>query len=387
MMGNFGAIYIAHNPRDGDHIYKVGMTERDVEFRMAELTASTSNLGRYSVCAYFVVRDTAAAEYAVHSRLRENRLQDNREFFEIELPQLLALVREAVEPFEAQNVLPELDTILGVRKEETPRTIEERIKARVKRMEESVDGKEERESREREEGIRKLEELKADLRQKVKAVRAQFQDVKILRWGDTSEPGDSARNTVATCPHCGWTYGWDGRRCGHCNYPYQDGLSAPPNSNRSGITSVMLLADADIEPVKLKFRTNPAYMYPQVEDFDDGRVAEVWIVFGVHRIAVKVDRIRYDGTDCSWKRRRIGEAVCQEPRRYAVLASSSFWRMTPPTAWATEQGNVLRTQIRQPFTFLGDHEDPICRLAQTSTDSASRTVARYSLRLTGPVRP
>jgi len=50
-----GAIYIAHNPRDGDNTFKVGKTECIVEKRMRELTSSTSNLGTYITFAYFVV--------------------------------------------------------------------------------------------------------------------------------------------------------------------------------------------------------------------------------------------------------------------------------------------------------------------------------------------
>ena len=62
----YGAIYIAHNPRDGDNVFKVGKTERAVEERMKQLTSSTSNLGTYSACEYFVVNDMDAAEEACH---------------------------------------------------------------------------------------------------------------------------------------------------------------------------------------------------------------------------------------------------------------------------------------------------------------------------------
>jgi len=58
----YGAIYIAHNPRDGDNTFKIGKTERTVEERMKELTSTTATLGSYTACAYFVVSDIDAAE-------------------------------------------------------------------------------------------------------------------------------------------------------------------------------------------------------------------------------------------------------------------------------------------------------------------------------------
>ena len=43
----YGAIYIAHNPRDGENTYKVGKAERTVEDRMKELTATLLKRARY----------------------------------------------------------------------------------------------------------------------------------------------------------------------------------------------------------------------------------------------------------------------------------------------------------------------------------------------------
>jgi hypothetical protein len=62
----YGAIYVAHNPRDGENLYKVGKTERIVKERMKELTGSTSNLGAYSALASFVVVGVDEAEKACH---------------------------------------------------------------------------------------------------------------------------------------------------------------------------------------------------------------------------------------------------------------------------------------------------------------------------------
>lgn len=104
----FGAIYIAHNPRDGADVFKVGLTERSVEERMKELTASTSNLGQYTAMASFVVLDVESAETACHKRLSQYRLQANREFFQLELTRLIKIVQEVVQLYRAVDMIPEL---------------------------------------------------------------------------------------------------------------------------------------------------------------------------------------------------------------------------------------------------------------------------------------
>lgn len=104
----YGIIYIAHNARDGDSVFKVGKTERSIDERMKELTSSSSNLGTYSAVAYFVVTDIELAEKACHKRLSRYRVQDNREFFDIPLPRLLKIVKEEVSHFTVSNSIPEL---------------------------------------------------------------------------------------------------------------------------------------------------------------------------------------------------------------------------------------------------------------------------------------
>lgn len=72
---NYGAIYVAHNDRDGDNIFKVGKTVRAVSHRMRELTSATSNIGEYKAIAFFVVDDVDGAERACHRRLQKYRVQ------------------------------------------------------------------------------------------------------------------------------------------------------------------------------------------------------------------------------------------------------------------------------------------------------------------------
>ncbi len=107
-MPKYGAIYIAHNPRDGEHVFKVGKTERFVQERMAELTAATSNIGTYTAKAVFLVWDVDAAEAACHKRLNRYRVQQNREFFELQLNRLVQIMKEETSQFSATSIIPEL---------------------------------------------------------------------------------------------------------------------------------------------------------------------------------------------------------------------------------------------------------------------------------------
>ncbi len=124
-MAKYGIIYIAHNPRDGEHLFKVGKTERFVDERMVELTADTSNIGTYEAKAVFVVRDVDAAETACHKRLNRHRVQPNREFFELELDRLVRAVREETQRFAATIVIPEPAS--AQRASPTPKSPLERI--------------------------------------------------------------------------------------------------------------------------------------------------------------------------------------------------------------------------------------------------------------------
>jgi hypothetical protein len=103
----FGAIYIARNSIDADEVYKVGKTQRTVEERMKELTSETSNLGEYAVVGSVVVNDIDQAEKECHLRLKNYRIQPNREFFKISLSILVDVIRAATESYLVKDELPE----------------------------------------------------------------------------------------------------------------------------------------------------------------------------------------------------------------------------------------------------------------------------------------
>ena len=106
----FGVIYIARNSIDGDEVYKVGKTQRTVEERMRELTSETSNLGEYKAIGFVVVNDIDQAEKECHLRLRNYRIQPNREFFKIPLSTLVDAIRAATEPYLVKDELPAMRT-------------------------------------------------------------------------------------------------------------------------------------------------------------------------------------------------------------------------------------------------------------------------------------
>ena len=108
-MPAFGAIYIAKNSKDGDDVYKVGMTQRSIEERMRELTSETSNLGEYEAIGCVMVNDVSEAEKECHSRLRHYRIQKNREFFKAPLKTLIATIRVATEPYLVKDELPAIE--------------------------------------------------------------------------------------------------------------------------------------------------------------------------------------------------------------------------------------------------------------------------------------
>src|SRR4051812_18250012 len=49
------------------------------------------------------------------------------------------------------------------------------------------------------------------------------------------------RFRMSVCPKCGFTFAWDGARCGHCNYP---ALPIPPEEDRNELMERRILYKA-----------------------------------------------------------------------------------------------------------------------------------------------
>lgn len=98
-MSQFGLIYIISNPKQGKNIFKVGKTSKQIDQRLKQLNSETGLIGKFKVFASFAVDDIDEAEKKCHEKLDDYRIQDNREFFEIEYPDILEMVRECINDF------------------------------------------------------------------------------------------------------------------------------------------------------------------------------------------------------------------------------------------------------------------------------------------------
>lgn len=90
-----GSIYILSNPAMPG-LYKIGMTTRSVVSRIAELNSSTSLPLAFVVEKSMVVSYPWALEQKIHKVLSKYRVNGNREFFQIELDELKAILLNEV---------------------------------------------------------------------------------------------------------------------------------------------------------------------------------------------------------------------------------------------------------------------------------------------------
>lgn len=103
-MSNKGYIYIAFNP-EMPKCVKVGLTTREPEKRLAELSGTSSPLP-FRLLMKWHVTDVNLAENAAHEALSAQRVAPNREFFHIECPDAISIVGEAIKPY----LINEIDT-------------------------------------------------------------------------------------------------------------------------------------------------------------------------------------------------------------------------------------------------------------------------------------
>lgn len=193
----YGAIYIAHNSRDGDTTFKVGKTSRIVEERMKELTAAPSNLGRYTVRAYFVVFDIDAAELACHRALQRYRVQDNREFFEIPFSRLIRILDEQTRPYVAGNLVPEQEEQEPSPKQLSPTELIKSARERRTYLDQSWD-------QALASGLETISEWEKLVLDKALQVQNELQGERTLRWS-ISSTGRSDSPPNSPVPICSVT--------------------------------------------------------------------------------------------------------------------------------------------------------------------------------------
>jgi len=83
-----GFVYILSNP-SMPGIFKIGSTERSVKERVAELSATTGVPTPFHVEHYILTEDPKSLEHSLHEELSEFRVNGNREFFRIQIDELI----------------------------------------------------------------------------------------------------------------------------------------------------------------------------------------------------------------------------------------------------------------------------------------------------------
>lgn len=90
-----GYIYILSNTCM-PNLLKIGVTERDVEERVAELSAPTSVPEPFVVEAWFASEFPAQDERAIHGLFSSHRHRSRREFFQISVAEAIAIATSAL---------------------------------------------------------------------------------------------------------------------------------------------------------------------------------------------------------------------------------------------------------------------------------------------------
>ena len=93
-----GIIYIARNDSNPTDHYKIGKSDRaDPSYRMRELTSDTTNYqGEFLSKGYVLVSEVDECERLVHRILDDVRINDRREFFEINLSEAIKVIRQTL---------------------------------------------------------------------------------------------------------------------------------------------------------------------------------------------------------------------------------------------------------------------------------------------------
>ena len=91
-----GVVYIVRSASHGNDIYKVGLTRRSAEERAHELGTSTGVPLPFGVLANWEVANCSLIEKEAHLRLKQYRVNKNREFFRASLSTIVAAVEQTI---------------------------------------------------------------------------------------------------------------------------------------------------------------------------------------------------------------------------------------------------------------------------------------------------
>lgn len=109
---NPGTLYVMRSAVHAKNVFKVGLTTRDAETRAAELSATTATPDHLHVVLEWEFKDCGWAEAEAHKRLAQYRVNPRREFFQVELKQIMQVILQLVEEEKSNlsNIVPEADT-------------------------------------------------------------------------------------------------------------------------------------------------------------------------------------------------------------------------------------------------------------------------------------
>jgi hypothetical protein len=83
-----GFVYLLSNP-SMPNIVKIGSTERTIKERISELSSVTSLPTPFVVEYYLLVEDPICFEKNIHEELKEYRVNEKREFFQISVEEVI----------------------------------------------------------------------------------------------------------------------------------------------------------------------------------------------------------------------------------------------------------------------------------------------------------
>ena len=106
-----GIIYIARNNSLPLNHYKIGKSDRaDPTQRMRELTSDTTNYqGEFFAKGYVLVSEVDECERLVHDTLNHVRINERREFFEIDLAKAINIIRKILKDNIIQDFFEDID--------------------------------------------------------------------------------------------------------------------------------------------------------------------------------------------------------------------------------------------------------------------------------------
>jgi len=90
-----GYIYILHNPGHSVNLFKIGLTTKTVEERAKQLSG-TSSVDKFLIAHSWIVKDCVVAEKLIHNALDGFRMNEKREFFQIEFSEALKIIEPII---------------------------------------------------------------------------------------------------------------------------------------------------------------------------------------------------------------------------------------------------------------------------------------------------